>query len=131
MMSDTRSRCWRVDSMRRSAARFFVLYFVMPAASSMRPRRSSGRDETMKPLGPTIEVMGSGKVSDVLSTNDLKPQISMRLIFTESPPNSAGGSRSGVSNDVTIRETYRHRTRCLNYHLGAVLVNHGPRVVSE
>src|SRR5580704_10298628 len=34
------------------------------------------------PFGPTIEVTGSGKLMDVLSTNDLKPQISMRLIFT-------------------------------------------------
>ena len=52
MMSVTRSRCWRVASMRRSATFFFALYFVMPAASSMRPRRSSGRDETMNPMRP-------------------------------------------------------------------------------
>ena len=52
MMSDTRSKCCRVDSIRRSASFFLALYLVMPAASSMRVRRSSGRDETMKPIRP-------------------------------------------------------------------------------
>ena len=51
-MSETRSKCWREASMRRSATFFFTLYFVMPAASSMRARRSSGRDETINPMRP-------------------------------------------------------------------------------
>jgi hypothetical protein len=51
MMSDTRSRCWRVDSMRRSAAFFLALYLVMPAASSMRPTPLLGprRDDEPDP----------------------------------------------------------------------------------
>jgi hypothetical protein len=34
-----------------------------------------------QPFGPTIEVIGSGKLMLVLSTNDLNPQMSIRLIF--------------------------------------------------
>ena len=34
-----------------------------------------------QPLGPTIDVIGSGNEIVVLSTKDLNPQISMRLIF--------------------------------------------------
>ena len=36
------------------------------------------------PLGPTMAVIGSGKLIDVRSTNDLNPQISIRLIFNQS-----------------------------------------------
>ena len=51
-MSATRSRfCW-VASIFRSAASRRCLYLVMPAASSMTARRSSGRAETIWPMRP-------------------------------------------------------------------------------
>src|SRR4029079_18656720 len=49
--------------------------------SPMTHRIKSTMFDLPQPLGPTIDVIGSGKEMVVLSTNDLKPQISMRLIF--------------------------------------------------
>ncbi len=51
-MSPTRSRFCRVWSIFSSACFFRALYLVMPAASSMSMRRSSGRAETMSPILP-------------------------------------------------------------------------------
>jgi hypothetical protein len=55
-----------------------------------------------QPLGPTMEVIGSGKESDVLSTNDLNPQMSIFLIFKNA---------SAVKNAATLRYVYRHGGR--------------------
>ena len=49
--------------------------------SPMTQRMASTMFDLPQPLGPTIDVIGSGNEMVVLSTNDLKPQISMRLIF--------------------------------------------------
>ena len=45
------------------------------------------------PLGPTIDVIGSGNEMVVLSTNDLNPQISMRFIFKRASWNGWKGRR--------------------------------------
>ena len=49
--------------------------------SPIAQRMASTMFDLPQPLGPTIDVIGSGNEMVVLSTNDLKPQISMRLIF--------------------------------------------------
>ena len=68
--------------------------------SPMTHRIASTTFDFPHPFGPTIEVIGSGKLMDVLSTNDLKPQISMRLIFTCA--SAFGGDRGqGRDNDHT------------------------------
>ena len=51
-MSATRTRFCCVASIFRSAASRRFLYFVMPAASSMIARRSSGRADTICPIRP-------------------------------------------------------------------------------
>ncbi len=51
-MSATRSMFCCVASIFRSAASRRFLYLVMPAASSMMARRSSGRAETICPIRP-------------------------------------------------------------------------------
>ena len=47
----------------------------------MTQRMASTMFDLPHPFGPTIDVIGSGKESDVLSTNDLNPQMSIFLIF--------------------------------------------------
>ncbi len=71
--------------------------------SPMTQRMASTTFDLPQPFGPTIEVIGSGKLIDVLSTNDLKPQISMRLIFNRASASGSGGTRA-----VTIRRMYCH-----------------------
>src|SRR5258708_7853504 len=84
--------------------------------SPMTHRMASTMFDLPQPLGPTIDVIGSGNEIEVLSTNDLKPLISMRLIFKCHP---SGRPRhetawncveaAGPSNGVTIHKAYRHR----------------------
>jgi len=57
------------------------------------------------PLGPTTPVIGSSKVRMVRSMNDLKPQISRRLILILAPP-----------YDVTIRDHMGHFMTVTRYH---------------
>ena len=59
--------------------------------SPMTQRMASTMFDLPQPFGPTIAVIGSGKEIDVLSTNDLNPQISMRLIFNRSSSWTPGG----------------------------------------
>jgi hypothetical protein len=47
----------------------------------MTQRMASTMFDLPQPFGPTIDVIGSGNEIDVLSTKDLNPKISMRLIF--------------------------------------------------
>ena len=55
----------------------------------MTQRMASTTFDLPQPFGPTMAVIGSGKEMVVLSTKDLNPQISMRLIFI-SPPAPVG-----------------------------------------
>ena len=59
--------------------------------SPITQRMASTMFDLPQPFGPTIDVIGSGKEIDVLSTNDLNPQISMRLIFNRSSSWTPGG----------------------------------------
>jgi len=47
----------------------------------MTQRIASTMFDFPQPLGPTIDVIGSGNEIVVLSTKDLNPQISMRLML--------------------------------------------------
>jgi hypothetical protein len=51
--------------------------------SPMTQRIASTTLDLPQPFGPTIEVIGSGKLMTVLSTNDLNPQMSIFLIFNQ------------------------------------------------
>jgi hypothetical protein len=71
----------------------------------MTQRMASTMLDLPQPLGPTMAVIGSGKLIDVRSTNDLNPQMSMRLIFN--PP--SGESKFEVTrHTVTVRHLYGH-----------------------
>ena len=58
----------------------------------MTQRMASTMFDLPHPLGPTIDVIGSGNEMVVLSTNDLNPQISMRLIFKRASWNGWEGT---------------------------------------
>ncbi len=66
--------------------------------SPITQRMASTMFDLPQPFGPTIDVMGSGKESDVLSTNDLKPQMSIFLIF-----NRASAERKAERKAATLR----------------------------
>src|SRR5450432_731997 len=84
--------------------------------SPMTQRIASTTLDLPHPFGPTIDVTGSGNAIDVLSTNDLKPQISMRLIF-----NRASATGGGSGRDHTSRVSSRQRH----------LVTPGPRTCKQ
>ena len=58
----------------------------------MTHRMASTMFDLPHPLGPTIDVIGSGNEMVVLSTNDLNPQISMRFIFKRASWNGWEGT---------------------------------------
>jgi hypothetical protein len=76
-MSPTRSRFCRVSSIFCSACFFRALYLVMPAASSMSMRRSSGFAETMRPtlallddrVGLGADARAEEEIGDVLQAD--------------------------------------------------------------
>src|SRR5262249_37827627 len=79
------------------------------------------------PFGPTMAVMGSGNEIDVFSTNDLNPQISMRLIFIGRVP-SRCGTRIYPTGHESELSPHDHRP---GGHTCAVTSRSAPRFLSS
>src|SRR3569623_2729725 len=84
--------------------------------SPMTQRMASTMFDLPQPFGPTMPVIGSWKVTVDLSTNDLNPRISTRLILIV-PPGSWGirfrpaYRLCELFGGVTIRDIYGHAGR--------------------